>query len=376
MVIVKAGSQVHKLLQLLSITGEFPASALKLIGNERTLKILVRRLTSVQDFRLYDNPELIRTKLITVSGKRNARTIRFAKGALSILSLIEPNASGYYLKTFGKRRFSSDTMHMNRNHRVSEVIAMLFASGIQAKPYALPRLSLTEKNQRILSSPSFYIARDLKQTGNEELNKTCFTRFIGALFYPGGCYAVYNTRNAVMKWSASGERKITGLLTDIARMNSELKTVDSALLFGSDENTALQTVLESDKSKRQYGRMDRVYNKIHFIPLDSDGVRVLNILTLPDWNEKLLESLFDAAQRPKTYSHIECDAIVDGKLVFSHLDCDLARLIRFHDALFDYHDPTEVLCYPWQEEFLSEYLGPHTKLIPIKMKELECALGS
>ena len=373
MITVKAGSHVRQLLELLSITGEFPASALSLIGNERTLKILIHKLESIQAVRVADNDEIIRAKLITVSGKRNARTIRLAKGALPVLRSIDANAADYYLHSFGQRRFSGDEMHIGRNHRVSEAVALVFAAGIETRIHAFPKLSLTEKDLKIIS-PSFYIARDLKQIGSEELNKTSFTRFVGALFYPGGCYAVYNTRNSVMKWSATGERKIRGLLTDIARMNAGLHEVHDSLLLGSDESTALQTVMESDKTRKQFGRIDRVYARVLFVPLNSIGIRLLKILTLPDWNEKLLESLFTPAQRPKSFSQIECDAVIDGKLIFSHLDCDLARLIRFHDAMFEYREPVEALCYPWQMQFLAEYLNPHVKLIPIEMKEVECAL--
>ena len=372
---VKAGSHVRELLQLLSITGEIPASVLGIIGNERTLKILVHKLESVQEFRMVESGELIRTKLITVSGKRNSRTIRLAKGALSVLTSIDPDAANYYMHSFGNRNFSSDTMHTGRNHRVSEVIAMCTAAKIESRYYALPVLSLSDRTQRVPEAPSFFIARSLKQIGSEELNKTCFTRYIGALFYPGNCYAVYNTRDSVMKWSAAGERKIVAMLSDIARMNTGIHEVDSALIFGVDETTALQTVLESDKSRKQLGRMDRIYKKLHFIPLDLNGIRLLKIITLPDWNEKLLDSLFDTTQKLKSYSSIECDAISDGTLIFSHLDCDLARLIRFHDALFDTTETMEVLCFPWQVDFLSEYLGAHTKLIPIEMEELEGALN-
>ena len=375
MVIVKACSHARKLLEMFAISGEFPMSALSLLGSERTLKTLIHKLTLVHDIYDADNHFLGRARLISVSGKRNDRNIRLSKSALPILNLINEKAALYYSETFGKRRLSSDISHISRNHRVSEAIAMCIASGIEAKSYALPKLSLIHKDRRIMSKPSFYIARELKQTGNEELNKTSYTRFVGALFYPGNCYAVYNTRNAVMKWSASGERKAIGLLTDIARMNAGIHEVNCALLFGRDENTALQTVMESDRSKRQYGRMDRIYQRILFVPLNSSGIRALKILTLPNWNEKLLNSLFESTQRLKIHSSIECDSIIDGKLIFSHLDCDLARLLRLRDALFDRTETVEVICYTWQVNFLGEYLGDRVKLIPIEMDAIEGALG-
>jgi hypothetical protein len=288
---------------------------------------------------------------------------------------MDKDAAGYYLNAFGKRNFSGGALHLDRNHRVAEAAAMCAAAGFEYKPRTLPRLSLTEKKHRMPKTPCLYIARDLKQIGDEELNKTCYSRFVGALFYPGGGYAVYNTRSAVMKWSAAGERKITGLLTDIVRMNAGLKEIDSAILLGSDEGVALRTVLESDKSRHQNGRMDRVYQHIHFVPLNGDGIRLLKILTLPDWNEKLLDSLFESAQRPKGFGFMEYDAYANGKYIYSYLDGDLARLIRFKSGLESTSEAFEILCCPWQKAFLKETLPGHVKLIPLAMSDIEDALS-
>ena len=61
-----------------------------------------------------------------------------------------------------------------------------------------------------------------------------YTRITGALFYAGGCYAVYNTRDAVMKWSGQGEIKASGNLLELARMNAGLSEISAALLLGKD----------------------------------------------------------------------------------------------------------------------------------------------
>lgn len=75
-----------------------------------------------------------------------------------------------------------------------------------------------------------------------------FTRIVGAIFYPGGCYAVYNTRNAAMKWNGMGEFKALHSLTELARMNAGVQSIDSAILLGESYDTALTTLLESDKT--------------------------------------------------------------------------------------------------------------------------------
>ena len=95
------------------------------------------------------------------------------------------------------------------------------------------------------------------------------------------------------------------------------------------------------------------------------------MLILPDWNEKLLTALFDPTQRSYNRGSMEYDAVVDGRKILSHLDGDIARLIRFREALNSNHDPADVLCYPWQTEFLRAYLGKRAGIRELEMEAVE-----
>ena len=110
------------------------------------------------------------------------------------------------------------------------------------------------------------------------------------------------------------------------------------------------------------------------MPLDRNGVRLLKMLVIPDWNEMLLAALFEPGQRSYNKGAMENDAFVDGRMILSHLDSDIARLIRFRDAL-DYHTGlATVLCFPWQVEFLRPYIGGHAELRELGMDAVESAL--
>ena len=384
MVTVKAGSHVHQILQLLAISGEFPASSLHLLGNERVVKALVHRLESVQDVRFSLEGQTYHTKMLQVSGYRDMRTVRLSKGAIPLLGELHPEAEVYYLRASHGHSFSGSVHHIGRNHRVGEAIALAMMAGLEYRPYALPKLHHGFIEKQEIPKPSFYIARDIKGTEFDNADKTMFTRIVGAVFSPGGCYAVYNTRSAVMKWSGMGEFKAQNYLSELARCNydvSRLKQrsysafeIDSTLLLGNNPGVALQTILESDKSKRKAARMDSIYPRVHFIPLNSDGIRLLQILTLPDWNERILDALFESEVRPKPgYGFMEYDACINGVYVLSHLDSDLARLIRFREGLrleTDTERQFGVVCYPWQAEFLRTYLDGATRLRIIKMENL------
>ena len=370
MIHIRPGSQTQTLIMLLSTVGEFPTRSLHLLGNERVYKALVHRLTSPETFRNSMTSEEMTVRLLTVTGKASGKTVRLYKAALPILEWI--GGKDYYLSSFWNHKFPGDAAHKERNHRVAEAVAMCMRAGVAYRPYLLPTLQNREIRSVIPKYPAFYLAKDIKRVGEEEINKTMFTRLTGALYTDGSCYAVYNTRNAVMKWHGKGEFKAMQNLVDISRLNAGISRVDSAVLFGESEKIALDTLLLSDKMDF---RFDSVYRHVHFIPLNEFGIRLLSLMLIPDWNAQLLDLLFDPEARSYNKGVFEYDAFVDGVYVLSHLDGDIARLIRFRDSVYNRAGRFEVLCYPDQVPFLREYLGPNVSIKTIGIDSVEAELG-
>lgn len=374
MVHFRPGSQVWQLITLLSVVGEFPFQSLSLLGSERVYKALVSRLTAVHTFRHFQSGAEITCRLLTVSGKGDSKTIRLYKGALPILDWVHPGAYGHYMEAFWNHRFPGDAAHRERNHRVAETAAICMKAGMEARPYLLPKLQNETRLSVIPDGPTLYLAKDLKRVGQTEMNKTLFTRMTGAIFSSGSCYAVYNTRNAAMKWSGMGEFKALHSLTEAARLNAGISQVNAAVLFGQSEEIALKTLLESDKSRRMEFRFDSIYAHIYFVPMDADGIRQLRILASPDWHAQLLDLLYEPETRSYGRGLFEYDACVDGVYVLSHLDGDLARLIRFREAIECQMGRFEVICFPYQAQFLWEYIGQLAGIKTIDMDLVEAEL--
>lgn len=375
MITLRPGSHAYRLLLLLSAAGEFPTRSMRLLGSVRSLEALVCRLEHSQQFRDEAGADLGSYRMLSVSGKRDRRTIRLHKTALPLLNTLHPAALEQYLVLSGGHRFSGSDGHIQRNHRVAETLAMCMDAGVEFRPYVLPVLQKQRIARIVPPAPVFYIAKSLKRLDSTEMNKTIFTRLTGALFAPGACWAVYNTRGAVMKWSGMGEFKTAQHLAELARMNAGLPRMDRALLLGERMGIALRTMEESDKSRRMELRFDRIYPHIHFIPLDRQGIRLLKILTLPDWEEQLLSAVFPPQWRATGPGIIEHDARRDGTFILSHLDGDLARLLRLRQALEHSETPCEVLCFPWQTAFIRDYLGNRVRIREVTMDALENALG-
>ena len=375
MITLRPGSHAYRLLLLLAICGEYPHRSLHLLGSIRTLEELVRRLEVVQHFRTPAGADLGSCKMLTTSGKGNRRTIRLYKSALPLLQTLHPAALDWYLTATGGHRFSGSASHVERNHRVAESVAACMGAGVEMRPFLLPPLQKQAIRQVVPECACFYTAKSVKQLDNTEMNKTIFTRLTGALFCPGFCYAVYNTRDAVMKWSGMGEFKTARHLEELARMNAGPARADHAILLGEHMDLALQTLLESDKSRRMELRFDRIYPHVHFIPMTEQGTRLLRILTPPAWHEQLLTHVFPEGMRVTMPGVMEYDAQNGDTLILSHLDGDIARLVRVRQALEHSAAPYEILCYPWQSQFVDQYMGGRAQLREISMPDLEEALG-
>lgn len=375
MLYFRPGSQLWQLTTLLSVVGELPFRSLRLLGNERVLKTLVTKLTIPQTIRNSKTETEMTCRLLNVTGKGASKTIRLYKAALPILEWVHPEALRYYMNAFWNHRFPGDSAHRERNHRVAEAVMLSMKAGIEARPYLLPYLQNQERLFVIPKDSSLYLARDIKKTGEVEMNKTMFTRMVGAIFSHGSCYAVYNTRAAAMKWSGMGEFKALHNLMEVGRLNADTHQIDSAVLFGESGEIALKTLLESDKSRKLEFRFDSIYRHIHFISMDACGVRQLRLLSVPDWKEKLIDLLFEPEVRSFDKGLFEYDACVDGVYVLSHLDGDIARLIRFREGIQNRTGRFEILCFPHQTHFLREYMNQMATIKTIDMDTVEGELG-
>ena len=358
MIHFRPGSHAYDIVSVIGITGEFPYRSVGLFGNARTYKALIRRLCEVQTFRDYNSGDEMTGRLLTVTGKSFWKTVRLYKAAIPILKWISPYAEENYLSASWNHGFPGDISHTERNHRVAEAAIMCIRAGIKSRPYELPKLQNEVIKRMEFNQPSFYFAKSLKHIGQTEMNKTMFTRIAGSIFINHNCYAVYNTRNAVMKWNGMGEFKTLHSLIEVARLNVGVSQIDTAILFGESYKTAYKTMLENQKNRRLEFRFDGIYRHIHFVPMNEFGIRLLKILIIPDRKQKLLDLLFESECRSNDLGAFEYDAYINGVYVLSFLDSDIARLMRFSEARSYRTEMLEVLCFPEQVELI---FGPLTE---------------
>ena len=370
MITIRPGSHVFWLMTMLSVVGEFPVSSLHLFGSARSWRDLVRRLDMVQDFRFPQPEEAYTCRMLNIANRGQLKTIRFYKGGLELLQKLDSEAYQYYLDSFSNHHFRGDIEHLERNHRVAEAVVMCMQAGIEVRPTRLAELQLEEKQSVLQDQAAMYLGRDLKKVLDTEVNKTMYSRMVGSIFYPGGCYAVYNSRNALMKWAGTAEMKVQLSLTNIGRLNGCSAEFDSAVIFGSSYDLALRILAAHSKERRFDLRFDLVYQHVHFVTLDPHGIELLKFLTTENWKEQLLDLLFEPENRSYNMGMFEYDAKVNDIYIFSYLDSDIARLIRFREAQSLHEFAYEILCYPEQVELLRSYMGTEAKLRTIELKQV------
>ena len=369
------GSHAGRLLTVLSVVSEYPVYSLRLMGNERWYKELVHKLSERQTIVNIESGEKLDCKLFNISGKGSGKTIRLTRSALPILNWISPAALPSYLAFTSNHSFCGSEKNKERNHRVAEAVAMCMRMGMEFRPYMLPPL----QNESILSvipnDTVFYPSKTLKAIGQVEMNKTMFTRIVGTVFSHQKCFAVYNTRDSVMKWNGMGEFKTLHSLIEIARMNAGLTSVDSAILFGQSDKVLLDTLMVNAQNKRIEFRFDRIYRHIHFVPLSEVGIRLLKIICLPEVQQSLLDLLFESDSLSNGKGLFEYDAYVGQKYILSHLDGDIARLIRFKEALMLNQYDSEVVCFEFQADYVNAFIAGLANVKVIEMSLVETELG-
>ncbi len=358
MKIFKPGSQLYRLICLISVCGEFPVLSLHLLGNKRLYRRVVSECTvpvTIQNFETKETLSL--PKIFNLIGKGRMKSIRLYKGARPILRWI--GEGDYYDSICYGYNMPMTHNHIDRNHRVAECIAAFMDAGYSYLPHSLPRLKTDRAESKIHQEAIFYPSRILKFGNDNDVNKTGFSRITGAAFAGGECYAVYNTRDTVMKWSGKGETKALAHLSVIAHINAGIHEFNPpSILFGASQEVAFRSMLSMRKATNPNLRFELIVPKIHFVPLNEYGARFLKFFTIPKWREHLLELLFDDSNRSFDRGMFVYDATVDDTYIFSHLDSDLCRLNRFREPLIDgVPRKCEIICFDWQKDFVKKFIG-------------------
>lgn len=374
MIIIKPGSHAYRIVKLLLYTGEFPYYSLGMLGNVRMMKNVVNRMAESHEVRNDSGKTIFQGKILNISGKGQFKTIRLNAYAFKIIDALFPDLMEYYRILTGNHRFRGDSLNVERHHRVAESVCMLLLAGIEMHPDKVPQLQMDETNKKSFQYPAFYHSRILKTLIKDEMKKTQFTRTVGAVFTQDICYAVYNTRNAAMKWSGAGEIKARDSLEMVATMNSYASSPDSMFLMGKNFDVIVKTMRLLDKDPKEKIIFGHIYRYIHFIPMNEFGVKLLQLYSTPCWKEFTLGLLFDTSMIRREMGAFKYDAKEDDSYFVSFLDSDIVKLRSVLKYLEKNKADVTVICFEDQTDFIQSFMGSCVTIHPIKIDEILDAL--
>ncbi len=379
MLIVRDGSKTKTILEVIALTGEFPTKAVKLFGDYNAWRRRITEMTKRQEYKNPSTKEQLTCKALYITGEGNNKAIRLDKSALPLLEWV--GLKDVYEKTTGKFCGARTT---ERNIRVAEAIMMYYLNNVPVYKLGNPAkdelpVFMTSKTNHDIVTNCF----EKKEMKNSEL--TMFTRVVGLFLNQGTCMAVYNTRDTQMKWTKNAENKARGIYQKFARTHSKTDAVD-ALMFGSDYvtgYTTMTTATNMELNNKNATSFFDIYKNSYFVPLDEFGKKLLRILTLPDFRNKLLGILMPAENRRKGFGLFDYDGIVKNQYVFSFLDSNVARLYAFRMAVEihfkenpEKYGTPKIVCYYEQEPFIRKlFAGCNCELTRVNIDMIMKKIG-
>ena len=140
--------------------------------------------------------------------------------------------------------------------------------------------------------------------------------------------------------------------------------INNSIFFGKNNNSILDILnpkfIKEDKLGYELLSFKNAYDNIYYITLDNNGIKQLAIIIEKDWKEKLKKCIFpeEILKNSIKFSTIDCDVIdkENDTFILMFFDGNISRLKRFKEAIYGTNNKFQVLCFPWQEEVVKEYM--------------------
>ena len=144
--------------------------------------------------------------------------------------------------------------------------------------------------------PCFYTARAIKGDKDYEMKETVFTRATGAFFFNGRFITLYNIGGDMAKLWENSEAKMKDNLFIINRNNGGryLEKSPACIMLTENEMHVVNTlryVYNKRANKHKDYTQSSFYRHVYAIPLSSDGMRILRLFHLGDWQEILARKI-------------------------------------------------------------------------------------
>lgn len=380
-----------KIIDALCLTGQYPLDRYDLISDEQTSSYAIYRMLL----------NMRKEKLLTIrwkggykkkAGKQASKDGAARKGekaekviqismrvkdedgnpvmANLVRDTMGEEAMRHLKNTTDKTRQKSTPAFIARELRRAEAMIILQKAGISVLPYKKPILGSESFNTD--RDSTYYDSIEIKNTNAVKNEVYSRSRFLGIILSPGGAYIVYNLKSNVMQLFAGRERNLRNAMRDIVLAQSNINQgssyaeADSAIMFGHKDKQLLERILDWEKGP--YTELRNIYRRIHYCPVSQDAGMYLWMLTQPNWRSRLLRGLIVEKYLVEENYYVTHDAYIPEQdlFVLCWLDSNLVSLKLLTDEVKrENHNKYALICLPWQEEIVREYLGDNVQILEV-----------
>lgn len=363
------------------ICGEIPFTVLDLMHPKR--KWILQQIRTLK-----------KEKYISVNGQGDKKTIRILDKGIAEISSEGTPLWEQYKQMVGDENMRSDFSHVYKNHRTAETLLLMQKADVGVayweKPVLLKVGTSPYTDAETFTKPVFYTSREIKAIDPEGDNRIRSARMTGLYVSKAGIYAVYNAFKGVM--ALPDEMKIRDLIRQLIVPNNwhranaqDYETAGMRSIVICRNISAGIKILKENLDHVEHKKFSALdinnsgFKTVHFVPLNSDGTRLIKILACSNLQEKIAENCLTSERRNVQLS-IDADGYdkKSGTYFFLLLDGDIKRYLHFargvigHDNILQ--EQCLVGCYPWQEQLVRSLL-PNVRTQILEMKDVEAIFG-
>lgn len=273
-----------------------------------------------------------------------------------------------YTKTIINDRYfvSSESTSFSRRWKImknAESFIMFYMSG-----YQIPRGEVVSMNEDDTLNNIYYTSRQAKgihedrlQSDLDKNKKVQTTRINGIAIGGNESYTVYNIGRYISDYSESGENKALSYFNRIL-VNTQRPVISGAILIA--ENLDIYKSYIQPKNQKQEKRLlgiTGIYDNLYALAADRESQKILQMMKVADWQQKVYEEILSEEQRNKRSHLIDCDGYDENTDQHIFIFCvpNIKRLKMFlaRASIDGQKGKYLILCYDYQYEFVKQIAG-------------------
>jgi len=214
----------------------------------------------------------------------------------------------------------------------------------------------------------FYSSLEIKEVGIE-CTKIKYCRAVGLLLASNDRgFIVYNSQNALMKWSSTAEQRVSGTLTGLLLDCGIQINHFSGLMIGKDMDFAKRLLLSGGGLKNELFKLDSTFYEFYYVPEDENGDYLLSLLVDNKGLEDIKWQLIDDLEIKTDFRPYLSDGKdkYDRPILFAY-DFNLEKIRKFKSGLEMFEEMGFVVCFEFQQKVLEEYFEGLAEIIVISI---------